>query len=258
MAGSILVSKHGKVTCLTLDNTENRNALSSQMVIELVAALEAAHADTECAAIVLAGQGEHFCAGGDVSEMQAERPMLGSRLRIERAHKIIRLLTAGPKPVVCAVEGIAYGLGLSLAMACDYVVASASVNFCAVFNKVGLLPDMGLLWSLPQRVGVARAKQLFFSARAVKAPQARELGMVDELVNTGRALASALQRAEELTTSAPIPVALIKSIYGKGAVTLDDVLRAEVDHQPALYLSKDHQEGIAAFREKRSPEFTGV
>lgn len=266
MAGHILVTRHPDASTtaaptytaqLTLDNPANRNALSTAMVLALIEALETAGADPLCRAIVLTGSGEHFCAGGDVSEMQADRPLLGSRLRIERAHRIVRLLSAGPKPVICAVEGIAYGLGLSLAMASDYVIASSSASFCAVFNKVGLIPDMGLMWSLPQRIGVAQAKQLFFTARQVPADEARTLGMIDQCVPRGEAVAAALALGAQLSASAPIPVALIKAAYGKGDVTLDEVLRTEVDHQPALYLSADHREGVAAFRAKRPPVFTG-
>lgn len=258
MAGHIQITRHNQVTVLALENPASRNALSTNMVVELIAALEAAYSDTDCRALVLTGAGDHFCAGGDVSEMQADRPMLGSRLRIERAHRIVRLLNGGPKPVVCAVEGIAYGLGLSLAMASDFVVASESASFCAVFNKVGLVPDMGLMWSLPQRVGVAQAKQLFFTARQVKIEEAQHLGMVDQRVATGSAEVEAIALAQQMATAAPIPVALIKAAYAKGDVTLDDVLRTEVDHQPALYLSRDHQEGVAAFRERRAPEFSGT
>ncbi len=257
MAGAISVTSHNGITCLTLDNPKSRNALSTQMVIDMIAALETAHADVRCRAIVLAGAGDHFCAGGDVSEMQADRPLLGSRLRIERAHRIIRLLSAGPKPTICAVEGIAYGLGLSLAMACDWVVASQSSRFCAVFNKVGLIPDMGLMWSLPQRIGVAKAKQLFFTARAVQSDEAQGLGMIDALTDVGCARHNAMVTAEQWSGSAPIPVALVKAVYAKGEATLEAVLRAEVDHQPALYLTQDHEEGVAAFREKRAPDFNG-
>ncbi|GAB3101977.1 enoyl-CoA hydratase/isomerase family protein [Aestuariicella hydrocarbonica] len=257
MAGHIQITHQDQVTVLVLDNPGNRNAMSTNMVIELINALEAAFGASDCRAIVLTGLGEHFCAGGDVSEMQADRPMLGSRLRIERAHRIVRLLNGGPKPVVCAVEGFAYGLGLSLAMASDFVVASETASFCAVFNKVGLIPDMGLMWSLPQRVGVAQAKQLFFTARQVKIDEAQQLGMVDQRVAAGSAETEAIALAQQMAAAAPIPVALVKAAYAKGDVTLDDVLRTEVDHQPALYLSQDHNEGVAAFRERRAPVFTG-
>jgi enoyl-CoA hydratase/carnithine racemase len=247
----------GATALITLDNPKTRNALSSEMIVELIEALLAAGADTDCRAIVLQGAGGHFSSGGDVSGMTADRPLLGSRIRIERAHQIVRLICGGPKPVLAAVEGLAYGLGLSLATACDYVVASRDSSFCAVFNKVGLLPDMGLLATLPQRVGIVHAKQLMFTARRVKAEEALSLGIVDELADKGEALAGALEQARQMESAAPVPVALTRAFYSKGAGSLEEALRAEVDYQPALYLSEDHQEGIAAFREKREAVFRG-
>lgn len=258
MSGRITLTRDGAITLLTLDNPKSRNALSGEMVVALTEALLEAGADTTCRAIVLSGAGGHFCSGGDVSAMAVERPILGSRLRIERAHRIVRLLVGGPKPVIAAVEGVAFGLGLSLAMASDYVVAARGSKLCAVFGKVGLMPDMGLMWTLPQRVGLAHAKQLFFSARSVEADEALAVGMVDEVVEVGNALDAALEQARQMAAAAPLPVALTKAAYAKGAATLEDVLRAEVDGQPALYLSADHQEGVAAFREKRSATFHGA
>jgi enoyl-CoA hydratase/carnithine racemase len=242
---------------VTLNNPNTRNALSTDMVISLTEVLLEASADTSCRAIVLTGAGGHFCSGGDVSAMTADRPMLGSRLRIERAHRIIRLIIGGPKPVIAAVDGVAFGLGLSLSAACDFTVASPGSSFCAVFNKVGLLPDMGLLATLPQRVGLGRAKQLIFSTSRVTGEEAHRLGIVDLLVEDGKTLEAALQQAETFATAAPLPVALTKAFYSKGSGSLEEALRAEVDHQPALYLSEDHLEGVAAFREKRSPRFHG-
>lgn len=257
MAGQINVTRDSNVILIELCNLASRNALSSVMVLQLIDALQNASADQDCRAIVLSGSGGQFCAGGDVSAMVAERPLLDSRLRVERAHHIIRLLNGGPKPVFAAVEGAAFGLGLSLALACDYVIASKDSKLCAVFNKVGLLPDMGLLYTLPQRVGVARAKQLIFSAKTLSGEEALALGIVDTLVESGNTLNTALEQAKSLIHSAPVPIALTKAAYAKGLSSLEEALRNEVDHQPALYLTADHIEGVTAFREKRKPVFQG-
>ena len=207
---------------------------------------------------MLTGAGDHFCAGGDVSAMTAERPVLGSRQRIEAAHRIIRSICGGPKPVIAAIEGYAFGAGLSLAAACDYVVSSETGKFAAVFAKVGLIPDMGLMWTLPQRIGMGPAKKMFVTARTVEAQEALMLGLADEICIPGHARTAALEIAESYATAAPLAVALMRGTYAKGCTTLDDALRAEVDIQPMLYLSADHREAIAAFREKRVPAFNGV
>lgn len=257
MNNLVTLESRGSTAVITLNNPKTRNALSSDMVIMLTDMLLEVSADPDCRAIVLTGAQGQFCSGGDVSAMTSDRPILGSRLRIERAHRIIRLITGGPKPVIAAVEGVAFGLGLSLTTACDFTVASPESRFCAVFNKVGLIPDMGLLATLPQRVGVAKAKQLIFSAQPVSGEEALQSGLVDCLANAGSVLDAALQKAGEYATAAPLPIALTKAFYSKGQGSLEEALRAEVDHQPALYLSEDHNEGVAAFQEKRAPNFRG-
>ncbi|MDB6061025.1 MAG: putative enoyl-CoA hydratase [Verrucomicrobiaceae bacterium] len=258
MSESVLNERIGNVVVITLNAPEKRNALSTEILHALAEQLQVLATDTECRAIVLTGAGDHFCSGGDVSAMTAERPILGSRQRIEAAHRVIRSICGGPKPIVAAVEGYAFGAGLSLVAACDYVVASPSGKFSAVFAKVGLIPDMGLLWTLPQRIGVGAAKKLFITARTVESAEALTLGLIDEISEVGRARDAGLTVAQSYAAAPPLVVAMLKSTFAKGCTTLDDALRAEIDIQPTLYLSADHQNAIAAFREKRAPEFHGV
>ncbi|MDB5985934.1 MAG: enoyl-CoA hydratase/isomerase family protein [Nevskia sp.] len=259
MSELVQLQTQDAVTVLTLNAPGKRNALSTDMLNLLVEKLTQLAGDSDCRAIVLTGAGEHFCAGGDVSPMTQERPMLGSRQRIEAAHRVIRLLIGGPKPVVAAVEGFAFGAGLSLAAACDYIVSSHTAKYAAVFAKVGLMPDMGALWTIPQRIGVSEAKKLFVSARTVLAEEALALRLVDQLVDGGQALAAALEVAQSYVLAAPLSVAMTKAAYAKGCTTLDDALRMEVDVQPALYLTQDHLEAVAAFRDKKpTPPFRGV
>jgi len=257
MDNTIISESSGNTIIITLNKPKTRNALSTDMVISLISELQKANADAQCRAIVLTGAGGNFCSGGDVSAMTADRPILASRIRIERAHQIIRLINGGPKPVIAAVDGIAYGLGLSLASACDYIVASKNSSFCAVFNKVGLIPDMGLMATLPLRVGLVKSKQFMFLAKPVNCEEALRIGLVDQTTECEDTLQTALTQATEFGSSAPLPIALTKAFYSKGSASLEEALRTEVDHQPALYLSEDHLEGVAAFREKRLPKFNG-
>ena len=138
MSNAIQVEHRDSTTIITMNNPKTRNALSSDMVIALTDALRDAGAAPECRVIILTGADGHFSSGGDVSAMSTDRTMLSSRQRVERAHSIIRLINGGPKPVIAAVEGVAFGLGLSLVAACDYVVGHVDSSYCAVFNKVGL------------------------------------------------------------------------------------------------------------------------
>lgn len=234
---------------------ERRNALSDAMRGDLRDALRAAHADAGVKAIVLAGSGGCFCAGGDIKAMGQPVPVAMERLEV--VHDIIRLIAQGPKPVVAAVDGAAYGGGMSLALACDVVVATKGARFCASFARVGLVPDMGLMWSLPRRVGAARAQRLMLDGREIMGAQAVGIGLADVLA-TGDLIDTALAEARTLVPAAPLPAAHLKPILAEHHGDLDAVLADERAAQAALFATRDHDEARRAFLEKRAPEFTGA
>ncbi len=257
MTSHVLLSREDNLAVLTLHKPESRNALGAEMQEELIDHLEALGRDPACGAIVLTGHGEHFCSGGDLNNMRAERTLAFSRDKMAVGARIARALMAGPKPVIAAVEGFAVGAGISLAAGCDYVVAADNALFISAFGKVGILPDIGLLWSLTQRIGIGQAKYMIASARKVGGGEAHRLGLVDQLVAPGQALAAATAVAREFTNTAPLPGTLMKAAYARGMNSLEDALRFELDNQPALYASRDHREAVAAFFDKRQPEFKG-
>jgi 2-(1,2-epoxy-1,2-dihydrophenyl)acetyl-CoA isomerase len=254
----VRVEALGDISVVTLNNPKTRNALSRDLLLLLAEKLEALRVDNSCRAVVLTGADGHFCSGGDVSGMAAERPLPVGRERMVIAHRVVRLIVEMGKPVVAAVEGYAAGAGFSLAMAADCVVAAGSAKFVSSFAKVSLLPDLGLMWTLPQRVGLAQAKRLLMSARVVAADEALRIGVADELCEAGQAVQRAREVAAKLAAHAPISVALLKAAYARGINTLGDALDYEMDNQAALYLTQDHREAVAAFMEKRPPVFRGV
>lgn len=254
----LTLDMHGPVAVVTLDNRATRNALSRDLLFELADLLDALNADDACRAIVLTGAHGHFCSGGDVSGMAAERTLMVGRTRMELGHRVVRTIVGGAKPVIAAVEGYAAGAGLSLAVACDYVVASSTAKFVSSFSKVGLIPDLGLMWTLPQRVGLAEAKRMFATARVVAAPEAIAMGLADLPAEPEQLLALAIETALSFTVGAPLSMALMKGAYGSGIANIEDVLRTERDNQAALYLTKDHREAVSAFLEKRAPQFKGI
>lgn len=258
MTEYVRVEKTDELAVVTLDNAKSRNALARELLLELADKLEALRADESCRALVLTGAHGHFCSGGDVAAMAAQRTLPMGRERMLIAHRIVRLITTMGKPVVAAVEGYAAGAGFSLALAADAVVAADSAKFVSSFAKVSLLPDLGLMWTLPQRVGLARAKRLLMSARVVAADEALRIGLVDEVVEAGQHVSKAIEVAREMAAHAPIAVALLKAAYARGINTLDDALAYEMDNQAALYLTQDHREAVAAFLEKRAPVFRGI
>lgn len=254
--GAVRSRRDGDVTILTLDYPARRNALSLPLRAALFEELTSAMEDNSCRAIVMCGEGGDFCSGGDLSSMEGVDALAG-RARMNQIHRVVRLLITGPKPVVAAVEGHAAGAGLSLAAACDIVVASATARFACTFNRIGLLPDLGAIWTLSQRMGLGRAKMLMMGGRVLDGGTAERQGLVDLLTPAGTALEHATELANELATFAPNSNAFIKAALGNGPGTLHQVLAAEADAQGLLYGSQDFKEGRSAFFERRPPRFTG-
>ncbi len=246
-------SRDGATAILTLDYPERRNALAMPMRQRLVEALEAIEADRELRAIVITGAGGTFSAGGDISGMDVA-DLAAGRERFRVTHRLVRLLIKGSKPVISAVEGWCVGAGLSVAMCCDTVVASEDARFAAGFGKIGLIADLGLLHTLPARIGQGRARQVFLYGEQMSAERAKAIGIVDHVVSPGTALQAALARAALFHATAPLPVAMTKQYLAAG---LDAALEWERDTQSALFLTADHAEGKAAFLGKRAPAFGG-
>ena len=247
-------TREGATAILTLNYPERRNALAVPMRKCLVDALEAIEADRALRAIVITGAGGTFSAGGDISGMDVA-DLAAGRERFRLTHHLVRLLIKGSKPVIAAVEGWCVGAGLSVAMCCDTVVAAEDARFATGFGKIGLVADLGLLHTLPARVGQGRARQILLFGDPVDARQAAVIGMVDHVVPSGTTLRAALDRAALFHGAAPLPVAMTKQYLATG---LDEALDWERDTQSALFLTADHAEGRAAFLAKRTPLFNGT
>jgi len=255
-ADMVPLARDGAVAVLTLSFPARRNAYCLQMRTQLRERLEAAMADAEVRAIVLTGAGGHFCAGGDISEMEA-RTLLENRERWNLVAALIRLIALGPKPVVAAVEGAAMGAGLSIASLADHVVAALDAKFGAAFVKVGLMPDMGALWSLQHRVGRAKAREILGLARVFDGAEAGRIGLANDVVESGRVMTAALAVAQEYAQLPPVAVALLKSALAQGADSLDAAIRSEVEFQAVAMDTRDHAEAVRAFLDKRAPRFEG-
>lgn len=253
----VLVRRDHSVAILTLNNSQRRNAFSLQMRQTYWQQLnELMHHDPTCRAIVLTGANNTFCAGGDISEMK-ERTVIENRERNLLLLNIFRLMVAGPKPIVAAVEGVAMGAGLSLAAACDYVVTSSTARYACAFLKVGLLPDMGLYWSLAQRVGAGKARELLLTAKEFNGEEAKRVALVNQLVAPGDTLEAALAVARHYAAMPPLATAHLKAVLAAGTNTLDDAIESEINLQPIMYHSLDHHEAIKAISEHRKPMFMG-
>jgi enoyl-CoA hydratase/carnithine racemase len=249
----LLVERDGPIAVLTMNMPERRNALGVKMRAAFVEALEELEADRTIRAAVVTGTAGTFCSGGDLTGMEVEG-LDAARERMRRTHKMIRLMIHARLPLIAAVEGWCAGAGISIVCACDHAVAAGDALFRAPFARVGLIPDLGLLHTLPQRVGFGHAREMLLFGETMDAHRAHEIGLVDRLCAPGEALAEAKKRALVLAELAPLSLALTKAALAEG---LEQALATEREMQAALFMTADHAEGKRAFLEKRAPVFHG-
>lgn len=247
------VDRSGSVQIITLNEPRRRNALSLQMREELRLAVQAARDDDAVRAVVLTGAGGFFCAGGDIASMSDDRQAGVYRLHL--LNRAVEALLTVPLPVVAAVEGGAYGAGLSLVAACDHVVAAEDARLCSSFGAIGLGTDGGLSWSLPRRVGHGRAAEIIMFGEVVDASRAERIGLVERVVPSGTARDAALERAGLLASRSRRSLAANKATLGTDLDALRVALDAEMRHQLELLAGADFAEGRAAFTERRAPRF---
>lgn len=247
-------------TKITLDRPEKLNAFFGTMREELVAALDRAASD-EPRVVVITGAGRGFCAGGDVeymSRLQKERNREAFEALLDAGAAITARIRQMPKFVIAAVNGVAAGAGCNLALACDYRIAAESAKFGETFVRIGLHPDWGGTWFLPRLVGTSRAMEMLMSGRMVDAREAFSIGLVDQTVADDQLPQAVADLALTIAAGPPLPIARIKAaVYAAASNDLDAQLDLEKRNQIEAFLSSDSAEGMAAFFEKRKPQFRG-
>ena len=258
MSDTVLRDVADGVMTLTLNRPEALNSFNVEMKEALLAALKDAARDQSVRVVVLTGAGRAFSAGQDLKERQAPGVAdLGTELRL-RYNPIVLAMRRLEKPVIGAINGVAAGAGISVALACDIRIASEAASFIEVFARVGLVPDTGSSWFLPRLVGYAKAAEMAFTTDPVDAATAQRIGLVNRVVpaDTLRDETNAL--ATKLAQSAPLALGLAKRALNRALESgLEDQLGYEAQLQSIAGRSMDHVEGVAAFVEKRTPRFTG-
>ena len=254
---TVRLEKDSSIATLTLDRPDKLNAMSDAMWDALLEHLGEIAGDDTVRAVILTGAGRAFCSGGDVDNM-AKSDIVSGRARSQRRHRVIRALYSLEKPVIAAVRGPIYGIGNALALACDLIVASDTAKFSMAFKKVGVVPDGGALFFLIQYLGIAKAKELVYTARPLGAQEALDLGIVIRVVPDDTLGAEARALALEMAQSATYALALAKKMFHAMAVpTLEQLMELETLASGIVRLTHDHKEGVAAFKEKRPPRFLG-
>jgi 2-(1,2-epoxy-1,2-dihydrophenyl)acetyl-CoA isomerase len=257
----VLVALDSGVLQVTLNRPEKLNALNSEMHKLLRQALERAAEEREVRVVLLGGAGRGFCAGQDLSERDVSPGAAPIDLSVSLGshyNPLVRRLRQLPKPVVCAVNGVAAGAGANLALACDIVIACRSAFFIESFSRIGLVPDAGGTWFLPRLVGQARAMGLALLGEKLSAEQAAEWGLIWKVVEDEALLSQGMELAKQLAEGPTRGYGLIKkALHASSGNSLDAQLELERDLQREAGFSEDYREGVTAFKEKRSPRFKG-
>jgi 2-(1,2-epoxy-1,2-dihydrophenyl)acetyl-CoA isomerase len=260
MTNYVLRERHGATLVIRINRPERRNALDLEVRQGIADAVFEARDNDEVRAVVITGADGVFCAGGDLKSLsEAKRPVFKDRDRIRRLHPWFRELVNLEKPVIAAVDGPAFGAGFNLALACDFILATPRARFCAVFGRIGLVPDLGGFYLLPRIVGLQRAKDLVFSAREVDVEEARSLGIVFQVVPQESLLDEALALAARYHDASTEALGIAKNILNRSFnLDQDTLAELEASAQALALHTAYHDEAVANFLAKRPLRFQGV
>ena len=256
---ALILRKEDSVATITLNRPERLNAISPELISELISATEDIGQDESVRAVILTGAGRAFCAGGDVKDLLSQTtdpPELMGR-SLEAARMIAGMRNV-PKPLIAAVNGPAVGAGCNLALACDMIFAAENATFSEAFISLGLHPDCGGVYLLTRLVGVARACELIFTGKTISAREAERIGMINQVVAAEQLESTVKELAVRLANGPSTAIGLAKTTIYQG-LTMDmaSVLEAEARAISLCIATDDAKEGIAAFLEGRKPVFKG-
>ena len=260
----ITYEKSGHVAAVTLNRPQKLNAYSEIMVHEILAALGDARDDDEIRAVIITGAGRGFCSGGDIGrDFQYPARYRGHRMESmlemrENMHELVKLLQRFDKPTIAAVNGAAVAGGLTLALSCDFRIAAESARLGDTSLKFALIPDEGGAYLFPRFLGLEKALKMSLFSEVYSARQAKELGLVTEVVPDAELMPAARQWAERLAAGPPIAIRITKRMmYKQLTMSLDNALEDAALGTMVANYTGDVKEGIAAFHEKRAPKFKG-
>ncbi|MGG0669683.1 enoyl-CoA hydratase [Lederbergia citrisecunda] len=258
MYSTIELKTEGRLARLTLNRPTAMNAMDDVMMKELADAFEALKSDNDVQVLIIQGEGRAFSAGGDIKKMvDPDSPMDIGKVMVD-VSRLAKALYELPQITIATIHGAAAGLGFSMALGCDVIVAEENSKLAMNFIGIGLVPDGAGHFFLKERIGIPQAKQLIWSGEVMNAEAAKDKGLVDQVVPDG-AIGQAAEALAQKFLSAPIAAMLAskKILHEQKIAELENVLRMESEMQVAMRQTEDHLEGIKAFVEKRKPEFKG-
>lgn len=260
----IIYSKENRIAIITLNRPAKLNAYSEVMVHEIISALSAARDDDEIRVVIITGAGRGFCSGGDISrDFQYPARYHGHRMEAmlemrENMHQLVIFLRRFDKPTIAAINGPAVAGGLTLALCCDFRIAAQSAKLGDTSLKFALIPDEGGAYLFPKYMGLENALKMSLFSEVYPASKARELGLVTEVVPDGEMMPEARRWAEVLAEGPPIAIRIAKRMmYKQQTMDLENALEDAALAVMVTNYSEDVKEGIAAFHEKRKPNFKG-
>lgn len=254
---SILKDTRDSILYITLNRPDSLNAFNTEMLMELQSAFKEAE-DTSVRCVVLTGAGKGFSSGQDLKDFEKEKKTFKEALE-KKYNPLIKQIMTLPKPVICGINGVAAGAGLSLALACDFRIAVESAQLIEVFINVGLVPDSGSTFTLPRIAGLTKAFQMCTTSERISAREAKKLGLVNVVVQTRDVLSAALNKYAKKFANAPTKsLGMIKKLLiNSFSMSIDEILTAESEMQDMAGNSNDYKEGVNSFLEKRKPVFRG-
>jgi enoyl-CoA hydratase len=257
MYETIKYEKQGNIALITINRPEALNALNSKVISELEQAVAAVEADTSLGAMILTGEGRSFVAGADIAEQCPMDPAAGRKWG-QRGSAMMRRIELLPIPTIAAVNGFALGGGCELAMSCDIILASEKAKFGQPEVGLGITPGFSGTQRLPRRVGMAKAKELIFSGKMIKADEAEKIGLVNAVYAPEELMNGAMEMAKSFAANAPVAVRYAKSCIDRGMqMDMDSAIAYENELFALCFATDDQKEGMTAFLEKREKHFSG-
>jgi enoyl-CoA hydratase/carnithine racemase len=258
----VIIEQHEKWVEISINRPDKLNAIREQTAIEILEIIEQAEANRNCRAILIRGLEKAFCTGVDTSEFKQDPEEIYElwrrRKRSRKVNQMFRALPEVSKPVIAVVEGYALGGGFELALLCDMIVAGEGSQFGLPETKLGLMPGGAGTQTLPRLIGKPLAKELMWTGRRLSAQEALNLRIVNHVAEKGKAIEKAREVAAKIAANSPLSAMFCKQAIERGMnATLQEGMNIEADSFFSLAFSTDKEEGLAAFRDKRDPNFTG-